>query len=520
MKKKDNQDSKKKKIIALIILIIIILILLLLFLKPKYDITFDSNGGTEISPFIVEKHGLITEPKDPIRKGYIFAGWYYNDELFDFSTPVTKDMELEARWVKLDEITGLKISPAELILKPGDKEKIVVTIMPSNMKINNVTWSSSNTNVAVVNENGNITAIGVGEAIITVTTQDGKHSATIKVVVAKDAVRVNGISLNKTNINLNVHDTYKLNSTVTPNNASNKSVTWSSSNPSVVSVDQNGNIKALKEGTAVITVTTNDGGYKASATVKVKAIRVNGVSLDKKNVSLFVNESVKLSSVVKPSNATNKSVTWSSSNPAVATVDANGNVKALSAGTTVITVRTNDGGYTAKCTITVKIARVTSVSLNKSSSTLIVGGTDTLYATISPSNAANKGITWSSSNPAVATVDTNGNIKAISKGTAVITVKTNDGGYTATCTVTVNEKVANYSVIIEKKVIDVINATYQYSISVTKDGASFSGYDGISYNGFMIAKGQFLASSQYNGDVTSAKVYINGAQVNAKVIYR
>lgn len=515
----ENKSRILKIVVALLAIIVIFILLFLGLRKTEYDITFESNGGSLVAPFQIEKNGTVTEPKDPIKDGYIFAGWYYNDKLYDFSTPVTKDMKLEAKWVSPSDITGIELEQKELTLKPGQTYKIDANLLPGNLKNVYMVWDSSDFNVISVDENGNIKALKEGVATITVKTKDGKHKVKVKIKVSKQAVSVKSISLDKTDIKLNVYESTKLTATINPSNATNKDVTWSSSDPSVATVDANGNVKALKEGTVTITVKTNDGGYKSSATIKVSAVKVTGVSLNKTSVSLYINQSTKLSATIKPSNATNKGVTWSSSNSSIATVDANGNVKALKEGTVTIIVTTKDGKYTAKCTITVSKQNVTSVSLNKTSVSLTVGNSTKLTATVNPSNATNKSVTWSSSNSNVVTVDANGNVKAVSPGTATITVKTNDGGYTASCTVIVKEKASNYVVTYTPIVQEGTGAILQYSVAVTKDGSTFSGYSFIIYDGKKV--GTTLSIVQYNNNVKSATIRLtNGNDVTATVVYK
>ena len=172
-------------------------------------------------------------------------------------------------------------------------------------------------------------------------------------------------------------------------------------------------------------------------------ISVSKVSLDRTSLTLDVGNSTTLTATVSPSNATDKTVTWSSSNTSVATVS-NGTVMAVSAGTATITAMA--GSKTATCIITVEVP-VSSVSLNYSSLTLTEGDSFTLTATVSPSNATNKTVTWSSSNTSVATVS-KGTVKAVAAGTATITAKAGDK--TATCKITVNasetivDKYTNY----------------------------------------------------------------------------
>ena len=165
-------------------------------------------------------------------------------------------------------------------------------------------------------------------------------------------------------------------------------------------------------------------------------VHVAGVTLDKTSTTLAVGDTETLIATVLPENATDKSVTWSSNNESVATV-VNGTITAVGVGNATITVTTNDGGLTATCVVTVNSVHITSITLNKTSTTLAVGDTETLIATISPENATDKSVTWSSNNESVAIVNENGTITAVGLGTANITVRTNDGGLTATCEVNV-----------------------------------------------------------------------------------
>ena len=205
---------------------------------------------------------------------------------------------------------------------------------------------------------------------------------------------------------------------------------------------------ALAEGTTTITVTTNDGGKTAKCTVTVKPIAVTGVTLNKTSADLNAGSTLTLTATISPSNATNKKVTWKSSNTGIATVTDKGVVKGIKAGKATITVTTTDGKKTASCTITVKVP-VKSVSI-KNKITIIKGEKYTLKANITPDNATNKGVTWSSSDTKVAKVSGKGVVTAKKKGTAYITVTTNDGKKTATCKVTVKNPVKVKSVSLNK----------------------------------------------------------------------
>ncbi|MCL2141291.1 MAG: DUF4332 domain-containing protein [Methanimicrococcus sp.] len=262
---------------------------------------------------------------------------------------------------------------------------------------------------------------------------------------------VTGVTLNKTALTIMAGVSETLIASVVPSTATNKNVTWSSDTPTTAKVDANGKVTipaTAKAGTAKITVTTADGAKTATCivTVNVPSVDVTGVTLNKTALTLMVGGSETLTANVTPSTATNKSVTWKSDDSATAKVDANGKVTiptTAKAGTTKITVTTADGSKTATCTVTVDVpvVAVTGVTLNKTALTLMVGGSETLTANVTPSTATDKKVTWKSDDSAIAKVSTGGKITVpttAKAGTTKITVTTADGSKTATCTVTVD----------------------------------------------------------------------------------
>jgi len=189
-------------------------------------------------------------------------------------------------------------------------------------------------------------------------------------------------------------------------------------------------------------------------------VPVTGVTLNKSSISLTVGETATLTATVTPNNATNKAVTWITSNPAAATV-ANGVVTAVGTGSATIRATTAYGGKTAACSVTVTDGvPVTGVTLNKSSISLTVGKTETLTATITPNNATNKAVTWSTSNAAAATV-ANGVVTAVAAGSVTITVSTADGDKTAACSITVT-KAGPASTFILTDIPSQYNGVYMY----------------------------------------------------------
>ena len=235
-------------------------------------------------------------------------------------------------------------------------------------------WSVTNgTLPAGLTLNGNTisgtpTTANTYKFTVTATNNSGSDSKEYTLTINPAPVLVTGISLNNSNLSLYTGKTATLTATVTPENATNKAVTWKSSDDTIATVDNNGKVTAVKEGTATITVTTEDGNKTATCAVTVAAatVPVTGVTLNKTSTSLYVGDTETLTATVEPSDATNKTVTWTSSNPSVATVE-NGVVTALARGTAVITATTADGGKTASCTVTV--SRYSSGGGSSSSST-------------------------------------------------------------------------------------------------------------------------------------------------------
>lgn len=257
-------------------------------------------------------------------------------------------------------------------------------------------------------------------------------------------IAVSGVTLDKKSVTLDVGKSTKLTVTVSPDNATNKSYTWDSDNIDVALIDQDGNVTAGNPGTATITVTTVDGSKTATCKVTVKepVVHVTGVDLDKKTLEVEKGATATLKATVTPSNATNKGVNWASDNEKVATVDSKGVVTGVAKGTANIKVGTKDGNKAAQCAVTVKepVVKVTGVDLDKKTLEVEEGATAQLKATVHPGEATNKAVTWKSGNDATATVDNNGKVTGVKKGTCNVVVTTKDGSKTAQCAVTVTAK--------------------------------------------------------------------------------
>ena len=337
-----------------------------------------------------------------------------------------------------------------IILNYGD----TYSISP-NKKDENLIWSSSNTNLISVDDNGNlfINSNTDGEATITLSDENGKKIETFKIKVNKieQIIEPTGITLDKKEIILNYGQKTKIKAEISPKNVTDKNINWTSNNVNLVTVDNFGNIEVVnnQNGEAIITASTSNGEF--SSTVKVitkqtdQNIKISNMKLNEELITIKYGESKKIKAIITPTNATNKKITWKNNNPELISIDASGNiyVKNNKDGNATITATTDDGGFTDNVKITIKSIKntipVTGIKLNKSTTTLNYGNSETLIATITPSNATNKKIMWTSNNTSLVTVDNNGKINAIGNkdGKAEITAKTVEGNFIANITVNV-----------------------------------------------------------------------------------
>ena len=326
-------------------------------------------------------------------------------------------------------VTSVTLNKTALTLNNGKTATLTATVGPSNANNKTVKWTTSNSAVATVSSTGVVKGLKRGTATITATAADGSgKKAACKVTVTK---LVTSLTLNKTVLPLQPKKTEKLTATVSPSDADNKTVKWTTSSSAVATVNSNGKVTAKGKGTAIIKATAADGsGENATCTVTVVTPKksVSSVTLKKTSLTMQVGKTEILKVTVKPTNAVIKNVIWTSSNTKVATVDSKGKVKAIGKGTATITATAADGsGKNAACKVTVVKKIVTGVTIKCKANTVKVKKTLTLTATVQPTNADIKDVTWKSSNTKVATVDSNGKVCGIKKGTVTITATAKDG---------------------------------------------------------------------------------------------
>ena len=427
----------------------------------------------------------------------------------DGGKTATCSVTVEAKKVA---VTGVKFDIETLELIEGETGTIKVTVEPADATDQKVNWTSSNPEVVTVAD-GVVTAVAPGTATIIATSVDGGKTASCNVTINPKPIPVEGVSVEVETVEIVEGETAAIVVTVTPEDASVKDVTFASSDETVATVDEEGNITAVAPGTATITITTADGGKTATCEVTVtpKVVPVEGIAFTKEQVSVVEGEKVLLYVSFTPKNASDKRVTWSSSDTGVATIDTKGNVTGVKPGTATITVKTTDGGKTATCVVNVtkKPTPVSGVKINRSSLTLTIGGSAILVATVSPEDATNQKVVWSSSDESIATVDQNGEVTAVKTGSAKITATTEDGDKTTTCDVTVTDKpVSATGVTLDKRTLSLfLNQTSQLAATVAPANATNHDVTWSSSN-------TSVATVDKTGKVTAAA--IGSATITAK----
>lgn len=341
-------------------------------------------------------------------------------------------------------ISDIEVIEDDITLNVGDKKEINVNIKPSNTTDDKtLSWKSNDTGIAIVDNNGIITAIHEGSAIITVTSTNG-ISHDIKVLVKENSIPIQEIKLDKNNVELIEGEFTSVKAQVIPiNTTSSTDLTWVSSNTNVVTVDNNGKITAIHSGNALITVTSVNG---ISVTIKVivhkKSIPISSIQLEKENYILYVGDYTNINAIVYPNDTTDsKSLIWQSDNPLIASVDSNGKVIAKNAGIANITI-TSINGITAKVKIYVYDIKVSDITLNIHDVVLKDDKQIINIEAYSPDNAIidSNLIEWSSSNSNVAIVYNN-KIIPIGYGEALITA--HYGDVFDTCRVVVPKNINN-----------------------------------------------------------------------------
>ena len=421
----------------------------------------------------------------------------------------------------LSNLHSISLSPSVVDVYTGDYKTITAVPNPGSATGYHVIFNIEDSNIAGVEQTSDQTARIIGRnngtTYVHARAIDNYNGDTLYEKVARVNVttKLQGITIQPSSQQLQPRQVYPLNIQYNPPTATNKTVTWSSSDSSVATVDGNGKVTAQANGDAVITAISQDGNYRSQSVIYVRT-PLQGIDITPSTFALDNGASRTMSVQYTPATASNKTLSWTSSNNSVATVDSSGKVVGKGNGTATITAVSQDGNFRDTATVTVT-TRVTGVTLNKTTTTINKNSTETLIATVQPTNASNKTVTWTSSNTAVATVDTNGKVTAKANGTSTITVKTAEGGFKATCVVTVVTPVSSISLnktstIIEVNKTETLVATIQPSTASDKTvtwESSNNNVATVDTNGKVTAKA--------NGTATITATSSNGKKATCTV---
>ena len=408
--------------------------------------TLSSNTSTYANEFLVKR---TNEELNAVSVGSATSNIPYKLEIYtnltDINNPTSGNCEVNQNGIiENDGINYIKLSKG-ISLKDNTYYSIVFTLFGTNENNASIMLDATlkGTDIEFIADTSN------EYCFIKSYNTWGKLSDNtfrIKGITIKEEPKpIETIILNKTDITLTKGTSETLQAIINPSDTTDdKTLKWTSSNPDVATVDNTGKVTAVGGGTATITVKSQNG-KEASCEVKVTS-KIESISLNKSNITLSKGTSETLKATINPSDTTDdKTLKWTSSNPNIATVDNTGKVTAVGGGTATITVKSQNGKE-ASCEVKVT-SKIESISLNKSNITLSKGTSETLKATINPSDATDdKTLTWKSEDENIAKVDGNGKVTVVGTGTTNITVTTSNGK-SATCKVTVVRQTpsVNYS---------------------------------------------------------------------------
>lgn len=381
--------------------------------------------------------------------------------------PVTYEVSVVKN--PINEIV-LKYESSKVDAKPGDTQTIQFkkpTVDGVNVTYDDFTYESSNENIATVTMVDGVPTINYldyGTCNVSIKAKKGDGVATYVVNVLH---HVEGLAFEQTTADINIGESFTINPIFTPENVDNKSITWTTSDNKIATVNSSGVVKGIKEGTVTITGTANDkvnGTFTATCTVVVHKIDVTEISLNKTSIEVDVNDKFELAATVLPDNASYKDVKWTVSDESVVEIINQGTsavtLIAKKEGTATITASCDGKSITCNVTVNGQPTPPPEPEKHVESVSIQVNGKDVdiqsilpqetldLTAVINPANADNKNVVWSSSNKEIVTVDARGQVTGVAPGTATITVKTVDGNKTDTITIRVVDKQAQQQSII------------------------------------------------------------------------
>ena len=378
--------------------------------------------------------------------------------------------------------TSIKLSDTNVFINIDAKSiQLRAIVYPENALNKNVVWTSSNQQIARVNDNGLVSLVKPGEVTIIARSEDNPEIMELCNITIE--VPVSTVALDEKEVTMYVGQSKRLSYSVLPINASKTGVAWTSTKPNIASVDAAGRVTARQVGSTVIMLKTLDGGHTAYSNVTVRQI-AEGVKLNDTDFELMTGQVYEMDYSLIPANATDSELVWEASDTRIVMVDEVGKVTAKGPGIAFIIVRTEAGGM-SYAKVTVK-QPVSGLLLNFSEKTIYVRESFDLKASVSPSGASNLEVEWKSSNDKVVTVTDTGEVSGISAGMAIITATTKDGGITANCVVTVRERITSIRLNPEEYRLG-IDKAFTISVIVENDTATDQKFKWVSSNSDVVS---------------------------------
>ena len=342
----------------------------------------------------------------------------------------------------IEPVKKITVEASTKSLPVGTSMQLFAAVSPETASIQDVTWSSRNPGIATVDENGIVSGIKKGTTTITATAADGTAVyGSISIQVVQD---VTEITIKQTDVRVNVNRTVQLNATVLPKEADNRSVSWSSTDESIATVTRSGEVRGKKAGLCDIICTSNSNP-SVTAYVQVQVVQpVRKITVQNAaGMTMPIGTSQQLFWSVEPEDSTVKDVSFKSSAPKIATVDRNGMVTGVSRGAATITVTAEDGSK-VQATYRVNVTQpVEGVTISQGLYYVQRGRNTDIRATVLPKDANNQKVYWSIENQSIASIRSSGTstgrVTGLRSGSTSVTATTDDGGFTASTSILVDD---------------------------------------------------------------------------------
>ena len=447
-------------------------------LPPAPQVTAKVNNAPVVPSFSEKTEGNLTIRTWSVQQG---GEVYGGQQFIEREAAETPEIPETPKEVKVQQIT---LTPSTSSVVVGESLQITAKVLPENATNTTLKWKITPENVLKPTAaSGQFTAQQVGEALVRAEAADGSGTTAECKVVVKPRL-VQSISLNATQKELIIGDSFTLTATLSPENTTNRNVIWKLVSGDAISLSNTGVIQAKKVGEALVRAEAADGsGITAECKVVVKPRLVQAIALNATQKEVIVGDSFTLTATLSPENATNRNVIWKLVSGDAISLSNTGVIQAKKVGEALVRAEAADGsGITAECKVVVKPRLVQTISLNSTKKDLLVGESFALTATVMPENATNRNVIWKLVSGDAISLSNTGVIQAKKVGEALVRAEAADGSsISAECKVVVKPRLVQaISLKLEKDTVavgehftvtaDVLpknatNSTLQWSVS-------------------------------------------------------